>query len=149
MRKRNILMIVGIIILSLTQICEGGIKEMETAEGVKDNTSDKLIVLWTSGDRDVALKMVFMYTYNAKKLKWWEDITFIVWGPSSKLLSEDKEVQAYMGKMIEEGVVVKACKACADQYGVSDKMESLGIEVKYMGEELTTYIKNRNHVVTF
>ena len=78
MRKRNILMIVGIIILSLTQICEGGIKEMETAEGVKDNTSDKLIVLWTSGDRDVALKMVFMYTYNAKKLKWWEDITFIV-----------------------------------------------------------------------
>ena len=28
---------------------------------------DKLMVLWTSGDRDVALKMVFMYTLNAKK----------------------------------------------------------------------------------
>ena len=55
----------------------------------------KLAVLWTSGDRDVAIKMVFMYTFNAKKRGWWNDIQFIVWGPSSKLLSEDLEIQDY------------------------------------------------------
>ena len=26
---------------------------------------DKLVVLWTSGDREVALKMAFMYTFNS------------------------------------------------------------------------------------
>ncbi|TCO70689.1 hypothetical protein, partial [Marinisporobacter balticus] len=56
---------------------------------------DKLVVLWTSGDREVAFKMVFMYTLNAKLKGWWKDVTLIVWGPSSKLLSEDAEVQVY------------------------------------------------------
>ncbi|MBL7110930.1 MAG: hypothetical protein ISS19_03195 [Bacteroidales bacterium] len=30
--------------------------------------NEKLVVLWTSGDREVALKMAFMYTFNAKKM---------------------------------------------------------------------------------
>ena len=32
---------------------------------MSDN-KDKLVVVWTSGDREVALKMVFMYTINSK-----------------------------------------------------------------------------------
>ena len=38
-----------------------------------------LVVLWTSGDREVALKMVFMYTLNAKLKGWWEEVILIVW----------------------------------------------------------------------
>ena len=34
----------------------------EIAEQQEFAASDKLVVLWTSGDREVALKMVFMYT---------------------------------------------------------------------------------------
>ncbi len=110
--------------------------------------SDKLVVVWTSGDKEVAVKMVYMYTYNAKKNGWWKDITFVIWGPSSKLLSEDTDLQDYINKMKEEGVVVEACKACADMYGVSDKLSELGIDVKYMGTTLTDYIK-KEHVITF
>ena len=39
---------------------------------------EKLVILWTSGDREVALKMVFMYTYNAKTREWFDDITLVV-----------------------------------------------------------------------
>jgi hypothetical protein len=109
---------------------------------------EKLVVVWTSADKEVALKMVFMYTFNAKKYEWWKDITLLVWGPSSKLLSEDKELQDYVKKMLDEGITVLACKACADQYEVSDDLEKLGITVKYTGEDLTNFIKER-HVVTF
>lgn len=42
---------------------------------------NELVVLWTSGDREVALKMVFMYTLNSKLKGWWKDVTLIVWGP--------------------------------------------------------------------
>jgi hypothetical protein len=112
---------------------------------------DKLVVLWTSGDRDVALKMVFMYTYNAStsRFGWWKDITLIVWGPSSKLLSEDNELQDYVKKMKKAGIRLEACKACADMYGVSDKLAGLGVDVKYMGDVLTNYIKEGRHVLTF
>ena len=109
---------------------------------------DRLVVVWTSGDREVALKMVFMYTFNSRKFGWWDDITLVVWGPSAKLLSEDQELQDYIKRLAEAGVTLKACKGCADMYGVSETLESLGIEVKYMGE-LTNYIKEGRHVLTF
>jgi hypothetical protein len=58
---------------------------------------DELVVLWTSGDREVALKMVFMYAFNSRRFKWgWKNVTLVVWGPSAKLLSEDKELQEYL-----------------------------------------------------
>ena len=109
---------------------------------------DKLVVIWSSGDREVALKMVFMYTYNSIKFDWWKDVTLVVWGPSAKLLTEDKELQDYVKKMKDIGITLKACKGCADQYGVSEKLEKLGITVKYMGE-ITDYLKNGRHVLTF
>ena len=104
---------------------------------------DKLVVLWTSGDREVALKMVFMYTFNAKKFAWWDDITLLVWGPSQKLLTEDEELQDYVKKMIESGIEVLACKGCADQYGIADQLEKIGVIVRYTGKDLTDFIKKR------
>ncbi len=110
---------------------------------------DGLAVVWTSGDKEVAENMVFMYTINAKKRGWWEDITFIIWGPSSNLLSEDEDLQEKIEEMDELGITLKACKACAERYGVSEDLEDLGIEVKYMGEPLTEHLKKDKKVITF
>lgn len=111
--------------------------------------NEKMVIVWTSGDREVALKMVFMYTLNAKKRGWWEDITLVVWGPSAKLLTEDKELQDYMKQILDSGVTVKACKGCSDQYGVSEQLEDLGITVLYIGKELSDYVKEERNVLTF
>ncbi len=106
---------------------------------------DELVVLWTSGDREVALKMVFMYTFNSKRFKWgWKGVTLIVWGPSSKLLAEDKELQEHVIDMQEAGVKLQACKKCSDLYGVSDDLKRLGVEVKYIGEQFTEYLRDTN-----
>ena len=112
--------------------------------------AEKLAVLWTSGDPFVAHKVCFMYTHNAKKAGWWNEVQLIVWGPSSKLLAEDKDLQTAVKAMMADGVVVKACKACADSYGVSDDLTALGIEVKYMGKPLTEMLKSDQwQVLTF
>lgn len=111
--------------------------------------NDKLVIIWTSGDREVALNMVFMYALNAKIHKWWKDLTLIIWGPSSKLLSEDEELQDYISKMKEEGIDIVACKACSNNYGVTEKLEDLDIDVKYMGEPLTNYLKEDYKTITF
>ena len=73
----------------------------------------------------------------------------MVWGPSARLLSEDDELQAYVKKMKAAGIAVEACKACADMYEVSDVLARLGVDVKYIGDVLTGYIKEGRHVVTF
>ena len=117
--------------------------------GDKTKQTNELIVLWTSGDREVALKMVFMYTFNSKTKGWWEDVCLIVWGPSSKLLAEDQELQEYVAEMLKAGVEVVACKACTDSYGISDIVEKLGVEVKYMGQPLTHMLKQNSKLITF
>jgi len=89
-----------------------------------------------------------MYTFNAQKRAWWKDITLVVWGPSAKLLTEDKELQEYMARILDAGVTVKACKGCADQYGVSERLEELGINVLYIGEELSDYMKEDRKMLT-
>ena len=40
-------------------------------------------------------------------------------------------------------------KGCADQYGVSSKLEALGIDVKYTGTYLTDYIKSGRKIISF
>jgi len=109
---------------------------------------DKLVMVWTSGDKEVAIKMVFMYTLNSKRKGWWQDVTLVVWGPSAKLLSEDKELQDYLAKIKAAGVELQACKACADMYGVSEELEKLGVDVIYMGQPLTSYLKEGISVLT-
>jgi len=106
-----------------------------------------LVVLWTSADREVALKMVFMYTLNAKLNGWWENVILIVWGPSATLLSRDKELQDKITQMREAGVVLEACKACADMDDVSSDLEQLGIEVKYIGVAFSDYLKAQDKTV--
>jgi len=114
---------------------------------MNQQTPKHLVVLWSSGDREVAFKMAFMYTLNSKKRGWWEEVTLVVWGPSSKLLTEDRELQAELEKMKQAGVELLACKACADGYGVSDALEGLGVTVKYMGEPLTGFLKEPDYKV--
>jgi len=111
--------------------------------------NDKLVVVWTSNDRDVALKMVFMYVLNSRLKNWWEDITLILWGPSSNLLSQDHELQEYLEKIMEQGVTVEACITCAEMYGVTKKLSDLGLDVKKMGSPLTDYIKEGRNIITF
>ncbi len=116
----------------------------------QDNSSrSQLAVIWTSGDPEVANKVCFMYTHNAKKAKWFDEVALIVWGPSAKLLATNKELQAAIKSMIADGVKIQACQACSDSYGVSDQLRSLGIEVKYMGKPLTDMLKQGWKVLTF
>lgn len=114
----------------------------------KNEDQEKLHVLWTSGDREVALSMVFMYTFNAKTKGWWEDVCLIVWGPSAKLLSQDEELQGRVRQMVEGGVEVVACIACAQMFGVTQILESIGVTVKPMGNPLTQLLKEGKTILT-
>ncbi len=115
----------------------------------KDPSNSRLAVIWTSGDPEVAHRVCLMYTDNAKKQKWFDEVTLIVWGPSARLLAGDKDLQAKVRSMIAGGVKLQACQACADSYGVSEPLRQLGIEVKYMGKPLTDFIKEDWHILAF
>jgi hypothetical protein len=115
----------------------------------KSDNADKLAVLWTSGDIDVAERVCLMYTHTAKQQGWFNEVVLIVWGPSAKLLAENEHLQKEVRAMAADGVKLQACIVCANSYGVADKLKSMGIEVIGMGVPLTNYMKTGWHVLTF
>lgn len=108
----------------------------------------QLHVLWTSDNRITAEKMVFMYAVNSMIHGWWEKVTLIVWGAPAKLVSEDAGIQERIREALDSGVHVTACKACADQLGVTETLKKLGIEVRYWGLPLTEILKNNEPIIT-
>ena len=116
---------------------------------VETPVSDSLMVIWSSGDREVAKKMVFMYTKNSRIKDWWGKVRLVVWGPSAQLLATDLELQEELEDLKAAGVELLACKACTDLYGVTDKIEALGIQVIYMGAPLTEMLKTGWTCLTF
>ncbi len=109
----------------------------------------KLAVVWSSGDSEVAHKVCFMYTQAAKSAGWFDDVTLIVWGPSSRLLAGDKELQSKVKAMIDSGVDVQACVVCADMYGVAETLRQMGITVRGMGKPLSDMLRSDTKVLTF
>ena len=103
---------------------------------------DTLYILWTNDNLITAEKMVFMYGINSKLREWWNNVTIIVWGATAKLVAENSDIQDLVKGALNAGVHVTACKACADQLGVGETLQDLGIEVIYWGEPLTKILKN-------
>ena len=109
---------------------------------------DKLNILWTTDNRGTVFNMLTMYAINSKTKGWWQNVNVIIWGASAKLVGTDTQVQTEIIEMLNQGVQIEACKDCCDNFGVTDTLIKLGINVRYMGEPLTEYIKTGQKILT-
>lgn len=144
-RSRTLCMVIlACLTTALTTLHFAGAEE----DGQDDPT--RLAVVWTSGDADVAHKMALMYVHASQKRAWFDENLVIVWGPSARLLADNKELQAKVKAMQADGVRFQACVVCADMYGVSQALRELGVEVKPMGDPLTRLLQDDGwEVMTF
>ena len=104
--------------------------------------------MWTNDNPITAEKMVFMYTINSLAHGWWDNVTLIIWGATVKLVVKDDHIQALIKDALAAGVHITACKACANQLGVTDTLEKLQIEVKFWGQPLTAILKGNERLIT-
>ena len=109
---------------------------------------NKLNILWTTDNKDTFLQMLVMYAINSKANGWWEEVNIIIWGASAKLAGTDVQIQTEVVEMISHGINIEACKACCDNMGVTKELKMLGVNVRYMGEPLTDYLKSGEKILT-
>lgn len=110
---------------------------------------DKLLIVWSSGEIEVAKKLVLLYGSVILPRGYWDEAHLMVWGPSAKLLAENTELQEMVSKVIESGVKASVCVVCSDDYGVTEQLRSLGVEPTHTGEFLTEALKRDWKVITF
>lgn len=104
---------------------------------------DKLCIIWSHRDPEVARNLVFMYGGNALPKGWWSEVTLLIWGPSQQLLAFDKGMQREIELLKERGVHVIACRACAERYNLTAVLEDMELEVTYVGEFFTSVLKSQ------
>ena len=109
---------------------------------------DHLYILWTNDQLETAKKMVFMYGKNSLLRGWWDQVTIIIWGAATKLASENEQIQDGLKDLQDTGVKLLACRACAEQLGVDEVLEKLGVKVIYTGELMTRLLKDNEKLLT-
>ncbi len=110
---------------------------------------NRLLIVWSSQDKEVAEKLVLMYSGVMLPRNYWDEAILMIWGPSAKLLSQDKGLQSKVKEIASTGVKLQACIVCTDDYGVSDELKLLGVELTHTGEMLTHALQNNWKVITF
>jgi hypothetical protein len=140
--KLKIILIVLVFVL-------GSIKFLNAQDAKPNTASDTLVVLWSSGDPDVAEKACLMYAHAAKRNSWFKEVILIVWGPSEKLLAETAMLKDKISAMKKDGVIVEACVACSNMYGVTDELKVCEVDVKGMGVPLTRYLKKGYKIISY
>lgn len=110
---------------------------------------DRLAVVWSSADPDVAHQVCLMYAHAAGKHKWFDEVRLVVWGPSAKLLAEDDEIQKKVKAMMADGIRVEACVVCARNLKSDKALADLGVDIRPMGKPLSEYLKDDWKVLTY
>jgi len=111
---------------------------------------NKLLIVWSSGEIEVAKKLVLLYGSVMLERKYWDEATIMIWGPSAVILAENEELQQQFKVVQDSGVKFNACVVCTDDYGVSDKLKELGVDLIHTGEMLTEALKSDDiKVITF
>lgn len=110
---------------------------------------DKIFMILSSADVVVHEELSFKYAFNAMKHKWMEEVRVILWGPTEQMAADSEDFAEQVRILIASGVEVIACKACSDGFGVSEKLEEIGINVQYVGTLVTEMLKEGWYQLTF
>ena len=104
--------------------------------------ANKLFFVVATGDKDVILETALFYPLTVAKEGWMEEVKVILFGPSQKVAAVDEHVQKRMKRLQEEGgIEILACKYCSDKWGISEKMEELGITNVYVSPIIAKWLK--------
>jgi hypothetical protein len=137
------------VLLAGLLVSAGLFNNLAAQDTVPATAADTLVVLWSSGDPEVAEKACLMYTSYAKSRGWFREVILLAWGPSERLMSENEMVREKIAALQKEGVIVQACVVCANMYSVTDDLKVCSVDVRGTGGLLTKYIKRGYKMISF
>ena len=102
--------------------------------------SSKLLVIIATGENEKALTGL-MYAGRTLSEGWMDKVKVIFFGPSERLLVEDKQIAQAAKEMsnVEKPI---ACKFISDRDGISEQIEDCGVKVDYVGTIISDLIKD-------
>ena len=101
---------------------------------------DRLVVIIGTGELGKA-EAGLMYATNALKHGWMQDVRLFFFGPAEKLLVEDPDLQELLIQYHALDRQAVACRFLSDRDGSSDGLTEVGVDVSYVGGQISDLIK--------
>lgn len=108
---------------------------------------ENLLIVWTNGDEEVALKFPLLYSSVALPREYWKSIHLMIWGPSILLAKNNEKIKEKLKEIQETGVTMSACIVCVEDYEAVKQLEDLNIEINHTGELFTKALKDDSYSV--
>lgn len=99
----------------------------------------KLLIIVSTGETEKAVTAM-MYVINSLSNKWMEDVKLFIFGPAEKLLVNHQQFREMVQDFLDMNQQVVACRALADEQGISDRLAKQGVTVDYVGAKISDLI---------
>ena len=103
----------------------------------------KVLIWLASGDME-KLQPGILYGTNARKFGWLEDVQFVVFGESERLMLSQPETF----EILQQNNAAY-CKFVADEMEITPELEEKGANIVYVGDYISNFIKKGYQVITF
>lgn len=101
----------------------------------------KLLVIVSSEEKS-KISVGINLAINSKKNDSYEDVRLFFFGPSEKVVAEDKEVGEAVSELIRIGINPYACVFLSDGMEVTPRLKDLGINVVGISKEIADAINS-------
>lgn len=108
----------------------------------------RVLMIISSEDKNVVSSAMALATVSFES-KLYEDIKVFFFGPSEKLVAEDKDVQASLSKLIKDGITPVACANLGKAFDISPKLTALGFNVIPVGAAVADLINQDYATIVF
>ncbi|MGC8611481.1 MAG: hypothetical protein ACP5F2_02800 [Athalassotoga sp.] len=106
--------------------------------------SKKVLMIISNGDKNViSAAMTFAAVSFENKL--YSDLKVFFFGPSEKVISEDKDLQASLSKLIKDGITPVACVNVGNAFNITPKLNALGFNMMPVGKAIADLV-NQDYV---
>ena len=103
--------------------------------------NDRIVVILGTGEAGKA-RAGAMYAVNSLKHGWMADVRLFLFGPAERLVLTDPDLQELVREFRRLDGTPIACRFIADHERTSGELAALGVAVEYVGEQISTLIKD-------
>lgn len=111
----------------------------------------KLFIIISSGLEAKGKALAGMlFAKNVKIREYAEDVRVVFFGPSEQALAQgDPEFVQYYRDLSDAGVVSTACAKIAQDSGIKEELQTLGVGLEPVGSIITKHVAEGYEVITF
>ena len=103
---------------------------------------NSLLIIISTPSLESIKKFPLLYSSVALERDYFKRLHVMFWGESIKVLHNSESLQKLVIEIAKTGVEFSACIVCSQEYGATERLESIGVTCNHTGELMSEALKS-------